>query len=576
MKNLFEDNIEAKELLDLLEYDDNGLIFLTGRAGTGKTTLLNHIQSTIKKEYITLAPTGIAALNCNGKTLHSFFQIPFHPLTPNTDIRYNFSSVKKSIISSLKLIIVDEVSMVRCDLIDYIDRTLRYYRKENKAFGGIQMLFVGDSYQLPPVVKWEEWNILKDTYTSPFFFDSLGLQNSSLQIVELKKVYRQTNSDFIGLLDSVRLGQVNDIVIKELNQRYSSRDEIGSNQDVITLKTTRHRVNQFNNKKLNSLQGKEYVFLPTVTDIFELKNLPSDVPLRLKIDCLVMLTKNDPQGRWVNGTLGRVSNIDTDRIIVKIDGEEFDVGRQYWEQFDYSYCTESKKVESHIIGKCFHFPLKLAWAMTIHKSQGLTFDNVVVDLGKGTWDSGQAYVALSRCRTLEGITLSSKILPNDIKLDERVISFNSNIDPSMIYHSSKNAKHRRKEVLLDKLEQHLRSNCHKKIESTTTELCELASDILEKFHFMSILTSCLYKLDKKAQADKLFEALLEYQIIQNAMPHNYFDSVIELLCLLRSDKKMDSDSIQSVNNRKHEINNLFIFNEYGVILKLKEIAYFID
>ena len=401
-------------------YQEN--LFITGRAGTGKSTLLSLLRNSTSKNAVVLAPTGIAALNVKGQTIHSFFKFPPKMIDPS-DItrRRNHYFYKK-----IQLLIIDEVSMVRADMMDTMDLFLRINRGVDKPFGGVQVVVFGDLFQLPPVVSSTfERKQLQARYGSPYFFAADVFREMQLRMIELRVVYRQREKNFINLLDKIRTRTLDWEDLQELNERHSEDD---SHDLAITLCSTNASVSRINSERLKRLTSKAYQFQAKLSGAFENRALPVDQYLLLKMDAQVMFVKNDPDGKYVNGTLGRITRISQDSIHVKIkdrtEAYEIEVEPVEWEMMRYELDAQNpEKFKTTIIGKYIQYPLKLAWAMTIHKSQGKTFDDIVVDLGKGAFDHGQTYVALSRCRTLEGITLKKPLKPSDIKVDPIIIEY---------------------------------------------------------------------------------------------------------------------------------------------------------
>ena len=416
-------NDEFNAILDLIE-NQNDNLFITGRAGTGKSTLLSLLKRTTRKNAVVLAPTGIAALNVGGQTIHSFFKFPPKMIDPRElTKRKNHRFYKK-----LKLLIIDEISMVRADMIDCIDIFLRNNIENSRPFGGVQVVVFGDLFQLPPVVASQfERQFLKERYGSPYFFAASVFQNEiELTMIELVTVYRQTERRFINLLDNIRTRSFDYEDLEEINQRFEG--EIDEDEYSITLCATNAKVNAINNERLKQIAAPTYEFLAKVSGQFATSIFPSDQYLWLKEGAQVMFVKNDPEGNYVNGSLGRISQISNDKIIVetKIRGEDkvLDLDRVEWEVLKYEVDPkEPERFKTSVSGTFTQYPIKLAWAITIHKSQGKTFDNIIIDLGKGAFDFGQTYVALSRCRTLGGISLNKMITGRDIIVDPIIVDY---------------------------------------------------------------------------------------------------------------------------------------------------------
>lgn len=427
-----------QKALQIIQFTRRSL-FLTGKAGTGKSTFMRHIAATIKKKHIILAPTGIAAINAGGSTLHSFFKLPFHPLLPN-DKRYStrnirdtlkYNGEKNKLLREVELIIIDEISMVRADIIDFIDKVLRIYnRNMREPFGGKQLLLVGDIYQLEPVIKEEERQLLRPFYPSNFFFDAQVFREMQLIAVELKKVYRQRDAQFIALLDHIRTSHVSDSDLRLLNAQVNAEIGTEAGRLSITLSGRRDTVDYINEKQLNTLPDQPTIFYGHIEGEFPESSLPTPMELEVKTGAQVLFIKNDKERRWVNGTLGTIIGFgDEEDGIIYVrteDGRDFDVQREIWSNVRYTFNEKEQKIEEEEIGSYQQFPLRLAWAITVHKSQGLTFNNVKIDFTGGVFAGGQTYVALSRCTSLQGISLQEPIRRENIFVRTEVTNFARN------------------------------------------------------------------------------------------------------------------------------------------------------
>lgn len=416
--------------------DGEQVIFVTGKAGTGKTTLIRYLRAKLKEPPVVLAFTGVAALNIEGMTIHSFFNLPWGPLDAK-ELKINKNNEYKSI----KLIIIDEISMVRCDLLDCIDMTLRLNREDDRPFGGVQVLMIGDLYQLQPIAKEKkenpeenpekDWNILKKLgYKSRYFFDSFVMQNLQFKTIELTHCFRHNNKEFINLLNLIRIGEEIKKTINEINKQCYLNDGFKTN---ITLTCTNNDADKINDEELKRLPGKTLLFKGVIIGKFlPDEKLPSPRILKLKVGAKVMFTKNDEQKRWVNGTLGIIKKINKKEIWVEIieeyDHKLYKVLPVEWENYKYSFDKKNKRIEREKIGSYIQFPLMLAWAVTIHKSQGKTLDKVTIDFGRCAFAYGQVYVALSRCRTLQGIRLKRPLYESDIKYDPKIKEFYKKIE----------------------------------------------------------------------------------------------------------------------------------------------------
>lgn len=422
-------NDDFKHTLDLLEKSERNL-FITGKAGTGKSTLLQLFRNTTRKKVAVLAPTGVAALNVQGQTIHSFFGFPPRIISPSEASRKTTRKDLLRLYKNLQVLIIDEISMVRADMLDGIDKFLRVNRENFRPFGGVQVVFFGDLFQLPPVVTRDpvEAAYFQDYYDSPYFFSAKILQDPDfeLETVELRKVFRQESRHFLRLLEAVRLNKVDYDDLEDLNERYVPDEADMSGYITLTARNmTADRINQ---RALTELQEKEYEFLADVKGAFDPALYPTELGLRLRKGAQVMFVRNDiEEKKFVNGTIGKITHLDDETIVVETEDaggkkRKIEVAKSEWEIVRYkSGATGS--IETEVVGSFTQYPLKLAWAITIHKSQGKTFDRVLIDLGGGAFEHGQLYVALSRCRTLEGIILRQRIRAQDVITDERVVAY---------------------------------------------------------------------------------------------------------------------------------------------------------
>ena len=409
-------------------------LFLTGKAGTGKTTFLRKLKQESPKRMVVIAPTGIAAINAGGVTIHSFFQLPFAPYVPESSFstngkatyRFRFGKEKINIIRSMDLLVIDEISMVRADLLDAVDEMLRRYRDRHKPFGGVQLLMIGDLQQLAPVVKDEEWQMLKKYYDTPYFFSSRALKQTEYCTIELKTVYRQSDGTFLNLLNRIRENHCNPQVLEALNRRYLPGFQPRKEEGYIRLVTHNYQAQRINDYELEQLSGRSYAFRATIEGKFPEYSYPTDEVLELKKGAQVMFVKNDSSGehRYYNGMIGEVSDVSANSIEVcaKDNGESFLLQEEEWTNAKYVLDEESKEIVEDIEGTFRQFPLKLAWAITIHKSQGLTFERAIID-ASSSFAHGQTYVALSRCKTLDGLVLSAPLSAKAVISDQAVDRF---------------------------------------------------------------------------------------------------------------------------------------------------------
>ena len=427
-------NPELELALQFIDKTDRNL-FITGKAGTGKTTFLHQIKKESLKRMVIVAPTGVAAINAKGVTIHSFFQMPFGPILPNqiantSNEQRKFSKTKIDIIKSLDLIIIDEISMVRADLLDGIDQVMRRYKNRNKVFGGAQVLMIGDLQQLAPVVRPNEWSLLQQHYNTVYFFSSKAYQEANVVSIELKHIYRQKNEDFITILNEIRNDNLSEKSTQILNKRFNPNFSPSKDEGYITLTTHNRRADLINDSELNKLNNKSTYYQAEISGKFNENAFPNSEKLELKIGAQVMFIKNDssPEKRYFNGKIGIITDISRESVTVQCANEidEIVTEKEVWDNINYSINEETKEIKEDLIGSFKQIPLRLAWAITIHKSQGLTFERAVID-AEASFAHGQTYVALSRCTSLEGLVLKTPITSSAIINDQTVSLFNQEV-----------------------------------------------------------------------------------------------------------------------------------------------------
>jgi len=431
-------NAELDLAFQFIEKTDRNL-FITGKAGTGKTTFLHNVKAASLKRIVVVAPTGVAAINAKGVTIHSFFQMPFGPILPNqiaqtSNQQRKFSKTKIDIIKSLDLVIIDEISMVRADVLDGIDQVLRRYKNKHKVFGGVQILMIGDLQQLAPVVKPNEWSLLQQHYNTVYFFSANAFQEAKVVAIELQHIYRQKNEDFIQILNEIRNDQLSESSAAILNERYHPSFSPHKDEGYITLTTHNRRASIINDSELNKLNTKNYFFEAEVSGKFNENAFPNDEKLALKVGAQVMFIKNDssPEKRYYNGKIGVITDISRENVTVQCSNEidEIITEKEQWDTVNYSINEETKELKEDIVGTFTQIPLRLAWAITIHKSQGLTFEKAIID-AEASFAHGQTYVALSRCTSLEGLVLKTPITSNAIINDNTVRVFNKEVEENL-------------------------------------------------------------------------------------------------------------------------------------------------
>ena len=536
MMNYDTDN-EMFQLAIQLVNQSNRNIFLTGRAGTGKTTFLKYIRENCPKQMAVVAPTGVAAINAGGVTIHSFFQLPLAPFIPesggtgfqNNDqevsnkhsllSRLRFNSEKKKVLQQLEILVIDEISMVRCDTLDAIDTVLRHIRQRPaERFGGVQLLFIGDMLQLPPVIKEQEWSLLSEYYSGQYFFDGKVLQEDPPVYIEFNKIYRQRDEQFIGLLNQVRNNELDGEGMKILESRFQPSFRRSKQDGYIVLTTHNNKAGEINAKELNSLSGKLFSYNAEVQDEFSDRAYPADEVLYLKVGAQVMFIRNDAAEkgkRYFNGKIGTVSKLETDKIFVQCDDEvEIEVQREKWENIRYTLNKSTRQLDSDVLGSFTQYPLRLAWAITIHKSQGLTFEKAIIDAG-AAFAPGQVYVALSRCTNLEGMVLQSRVNSSSLFSDARIVEFSQRSASSgqLQQEFAIAKKHYQQTVLLSTFDFAVTINSGK-------ELLEYLMEHTSSFNPESLtwIKELLGKLDKLQETAKKFQYQLLFLFQQPESP----------------------------------------------------------
>ena len=538
MENMIDKENKQQVMAYELIANTNSSFFLTGKAGTGKTTFLRNVQKMVDKQFITLAPTGVAAIIAGGDTIHSFFGLPMDVCIPGT--MGKMSEARIMTLIHTDTIIIDEVSMVRCDIIDAIDYTMRKTLRSTLPFGGKQVIFVGDMFQLPPVVKHgAERELMCDLYhTNDFFFYKAdAIKRMRLVKIEFQKVYRQEDKDFLRILENVRMNRATPINLMQLNERVCQPTK--EDGMVITLASLNKTADNINQQRLAELETEEYTYEGTVTGKFDERRFPVDMNLKLKVGAQVMLTRNDIQKRWANGTIGTVSKLSQDEIQVTLDnGETYDVPCCSWESYSYEYDKEERKMKKELMGTFTQYPLRLAWAITVHKSQGMTFDKMYLDLSKGMFAAGQLYVALSRVRSLKGLFLSRCIIPQYARTSREVLSYAIGYnDERMIHNEIESGK-----AVYESLNQHDYDNAAKQylllvqkkaLDGDIKEAMQQTKRFLDTVIDDEELYGCIHEIPTELMqtdhwAPKFLVALLSLYAGEYEQALSYVDSVLGL------------------------------------------------
>ena len=541
MENTFDKENKQQMLAYELIANTNSSFFLTGRAGTGKTTFLRNVQKTVDKQFITLAPTGVAAILAGGDTIHSFFGLPMDVCVPGTMGKMNEARILTLLHTDT--IIIDEVSMVRCDIIDALDYTMRKTLRSMQPFGDKQVIFVGDMFQLPPVVKQgAERELMHDLYhTDDFFFYKADvIKRMRLVKIEFQKVYRQEDEDFLRILENVRLNKTTPENLMHLNGRVCQPTK--EDGMVITLTSLNRTADNLNQQQLAEIEAEEYTYEGTVTGKFEEKRFPVDMTLKLKVGAQVMFTRNDPQKRWVNGTIGTVTKLAKDEIQVTTDdGNTYVVPNCSWESYTYEYDREARKMKKEQTGTFTQYPLRLAWAITVHKSQGMTFDKMYLDLSRGMFAAGQLYVALSRVRSLNGLFLSRCIIPQYAHTSREVLSYANGYNDEQVINSEIESGKAVYQLLAhhdydEAAKQYLLLVQKKAVEGDIKEAMQQAKRFLDTVICDDALFGCVDEIPSELKASdhwapKFLVALLSLYAGEYEQALEYVDSVLALhLC----------------------------------------------
>lgn len=575
-KNILEgltldlENHEFNNALDLVENTSYPIIYLTGKAGTGKTTFLKYLRSTSSKKMVVLAPTGVAAVNAEGQTIHSFFQITPGALYVPGDKRFRkkpnpndsdkstvydnfrYGARKLALIRSIDLLVIDEISMVRADLLDAIDTLLRIFRRNDKPFGGVQTLLIGDTFQLPPIANNEERALLSRFYDSVFFFDSQVIKQSNPIYIELKKIYRQKDQGFIDLLNKVRVNQLTEGDLRVLNAKVNRSDSAKDNS--IILATRNAEVDSYNETRLEALKTELKIFYAEITGSFPAGNYPTDEVLRLKVGAQVMMRRNHLPD-YFNGTIGTIRSVTENTIIVETNNGEVAVQKEIWNNIRYEWDEETESVNETVIGQFKQWPLKLAWAITVHKSQGMTFENVVADLGN-SFSAGQVYVALSRCTSFEGLVLRSPIERYSIKTDPNALAFARTETPDTIvtetitegkadffYKKAREAfKNNNLEVAIDNLQEAVKYRC------------DVANPTFKRYCLV-LASRFISRIKDSAESEEI-KALREDRtnLKEEVIEKNHdIQNLQEEVAQLSSSNKAKENQIQSLNKNLAEV-----------------------